>query len=444
MSDEHPGGGTPDGFEIEPTEPVAAPNYTARRIGVAALALVFVLAIVGIVAALAGGSDEGDDALVIPLSVPSTTTNPTTTIPATTAAAATSIFTSVPPPSTTTTTIAPTTTTTTVPPTTTTTTTTTTLAPITTTVENGVPVFPPYETLPPLDGIAALTGAPATPELATRPIIAAKIDNFSRARPQWALDEADIIIEENVEGVTRFVGLFHTNVPDRIGPIRSARTGDLDLFTTLNRPIVVWSGGNRGVTNWIESAARSGVLVDFTAQRRPCFNRNSSRRAPHNLQVNPSCARDTVSDVAGPASRMFAHDASWVPKDFHQTSPDTSFDIQMDGVLAGWVWDAEAGLYRRSQNGNRHLAVSGNQISVNNIVELYVFHAPSPVDARSPNPVTVGSGRAVVHRDGVAIEGIWVRNNAFDQFIMVDEATGRHLPLDVGTTFVELVRDRPK
>ncbi len=52
-----------------------------------------------------------------------------------------------------------------------------------------------------------------------------KIDNYSIARPQWGLDSADAIIEENVEGVTRFVGLFQTQLPNEVGPV--AAVGDL-------------------------------------------------------------------------------------------------------------------------------------------------------------------------------------------------------------------------
>ena len=48
--------------------------------------------------------------------------------------------------------------------------------------------------------VAALTGLPADEALTRRPILAVKIDNYSRARPQWGLDAADAIIEENVEG----------------------------------------------------------------------------------------------------------------------------------------------------------------------------------------------------------------------------------------------------
>ena len=128
------------------------------------------------------------------------------------------------------------TTTTTVPETTTTTPeTTTTLPPPTTVLDNGVPIWQPYEPDPPLDGFAGLTGLPTNDDVTDRPILAVKIDNYVQARPQWGLDRADAIIEENVEGVTRFVGLFHTDLPERVGPVRSARTARRPSLQRIQR-----------------------------------------------------------------------------------------------------------------------------------------------------------------------------------------------------------------
>ena len=250
-----------------------------------------------------------------------------------------------------------------------------------------------------------------------------KIDNYSRARPQWGLDSADAIIEENVEGVTRFVGLFHSNLPDRVGPVRSARTGDLDIFAGMNRPIVAWSGGNPGVTRWIRSAADSRVLVDFTAQRNPCYQRSSSRSAPHNLLLDPTCAVNTAFEP-GPAKPLWPIQADWAPAPEVGAVPDTSFDVNMDGVRVTWTWNPEFEVYVRAQNGNPHLAVSGNQIVMDNVVEIYTAHPPSPVDAGSPNPITLGGGRAVIHRDGQAIEAVWGRTYPYDAFGFADAATG--------------------
>lgn len=318
-------------------------------------------------------------------------------------------------------------------------TTTTEPPPPTTVLAAGVPVWPPYETQPGLDGIAALTGLPADASITNRPILAVKIDNHARGRPQWGLDAADAIIEENVEGVTRFIGLFHSVLPDRAGPVRSARTGDLDLFAAMNRPVLGWSGGNPGVTRWIESAAESRVLVDFTALRNPCYERSSSRRAPHNLLLDPRCAVNTAFEP-GPARPLWDIDRDWTPPDGVGAVPDTVFDVQMDGVRATWEWIPGFQVYARSQNGQQHTAISGKPIVMSNVVELYTAHPPSPVDIRSPNPVTVGTGRAVVHRDGVAIEAVWSRRSAYDAFSFADAATGAAIPLDRGRTFVELVR----
>jgi hypothetical protein len=154
-----------------------------------------------------------------------------------------------------------------------------------------VPEWAPFEPGPPLAGVAALTGAPASETITSRPIVAVKIDNFRVARPQWGLDRADAIIEENVEGVTRFIALFHTRLPAQVGPVRSARTGDLDMLASMNRPIFGYSGANSGVSAWISSAAASGVLVDFTAQRRPCYTRTTERPGPHNLILDAACCR---------------------------------------------------------------------------------------------------------------------------------------------------------
>jgi hypothetical protein len=137
---------------------------------------------------------------------------------------------------------------------------------------------------------------------------------------------------------------------------------------------------------------------------------------------------------------LWASDAAWDASAAPASTPDTTFEVEMDGVRAGWTWDAASGTYLRSQNGNQHTAMSGARIAVNNVVEISTFHAPSPVDARSPNPVTVGGDFATVHRDGVSIPATWLRRTPYEPFTFLD-ALGQPIPLDTGTTFVELVRN---
>src|SRR5262245_8083553 len=56
-----------------------------------------------------------------------------------------------------------------------------------------------------------LTGLPATdPALLARPALAVKIDNHRDARPQAGINQADVVYEEIVEGITRFFAVFQS------------------------------------------------------------------------------------------------------------------------------------------------------------------------------------------------------------------------------------------
>ena len=207
----------------------------------------------------------------------------------------------------------------------------------------------------------------------------------------------------------------------------------------MNRPVFAYSGANPGVTDWINSAASSNVLADWTALRHPCYKRSPDRAGPHNLLLDPTCAVNS-SPAAGPARPLWQIASTWTAPNHAGVVADTSFTLEMDGVHVGWAWDGAAGVYRRSQDDQPHLAVSGAQISASNVVEISTQYYPSPVDARSPTPNTIGTGPAVVHRDGTEVPVVWSRATEYDPFTFVDPITGQVVPLDTGTTFIELER----
>ena len=167
--------------------------------------------------------------------------------------------------------------------------------------------FARFEPGPEFDGVAALTGLPAGPSVTARAALAVKIDNAPDGQPQWNLADADLVFEENVEGITRFVAVYHTNVPDRIGPVRSARTSDIDILAGLNRPVLAWSGGNAASParyaaphefGWLVEPVGAGWLV-LLAQRHPRLAAQPAAR--------PACAWASGT-FAGPARPVFEHD----------------------------------------------------------------------------------------------------------------------------------------
>jgi hypothetical protein len=291
----------------------------------------------------------------------------------------------------------------------------------------------PFEPRPGQTGIAALTGLPADDVTAARAVIAVKIDNAPAGRPQWSLEWADVVVEENVERVTRFVALFHSASPTEAGPVRSMRTGDLPIVAALNRPVVAWSGGNRFVNRAVRDAATAGVLIDVNANEfGDCYRRDRNRRAPHNLIASMQCLRDR-SDGAGGATPLWSFAID--PPIGGEVWPTA--DIPMDGVNVRWEWDGER--YLRTQNGRAHVAASGARIAATNIVVLTVAHEPSPADPRSPEPQTLGSGPLVLYRNGLAFVGTWSREQPTHPFTLT-ATNGSPLALSPGTTWIELAR----
>mgnify|MGYP001603753607 CR=1 FL=1 len=56
-----------------------------------------------------------------------------------------------------------------------------------------------------------LTGEPAADEsILSRPAMVVKIDNHPKSLPQFGINQADNIFEENVEKLTRFAAVFHS------------------------------------------------------------------------------------------------------------------------------------------------------------------------------------------------------------------------------------------
>ncbi len=97
---------------------------------------------------------------------------------------------------------------------------------------------------------APLTGIPVDESDAARllrPALVAKIDGAPEAMPQEGLEKADLVMEVRVEGISRYLGVWHSRDVDEIGPVRSARTTDPDLIAALVRPLFSYSGGNTGV-----------------------------------------------------------------------------------------------------------------------------------------------------------------------------------------------------
>lgn len=103
-------------------------------------------------------------------------------------------------------------------------------------------------TTEPIIVVNPLTGSDDYSEDAVgkRPV-ALVVENLSPARPQWAIGTSDIIVEGEVEGgISRMLWLYadYTNVPEKVGPMRSARPSYIKFSEFFDSIYIHWGGSH--------------------------------------------------------------------------------------------------------------------------------------------------------------------------------------------------------
>ncbi len=285
-----------------------------------------------------------------------------------------------------------------------------------------VPAKPTY----PLTGVEN-----PDPVLAARAALIVKIDNASGARPQSGFNEADLVFEEIVnDHITRFAMVFQSGDSDPVGPIRSGRLQDVDLFTALNHPLFAWSGGNATVTNEINNSE----LVNIGPSRAAVYHRAKDRKIPHNLYSSTSALYTQTPPFAPAAKQQFAYRAPGAPA---AGTPSAGVAVKLDSIDVGWDWNAADGVYFRTMEGRRHMDRNSGQVSTNNVVVLAMEYVPGI--SGSPDAQTLGSGEVFVFTGGNYIHGTWTRNDIHDPFALVAD-DGKIIQLQPGRTFIELPR----
>jgi hypothetical protein len=288
-----------------------------------------------------------------------------------------------------------------------------------------------------------LTGLPAeADDPIDRPAIAVKVSNSSAARPQVGLDLADVVIEERVEGITRFVAIFHSTSSAPVGPIRSARDSDIDLLGSLGRPVFVWGGANEGVAARVASANVVSFNVDPDAAEDKY--RDDERSAPDNLFIDSTDAFWAKAGDASPAQSPIPASqglpAAGAPL---PGQPTPAVSVDYGGTAADFVWDAGREGWARIQDGTAHTVASGEVLAPTNVVLLVTPYGTAPSDPNSPIALTTGSGDATVLIGGNAVDATWNRSTAADPYTLTDDATGQPITLAPGRTWVGLPAEAP-
>jgi hypothetical protein len=281
-------------------------------------------------------------------------------------------------------------------------------------------------------------GSPATspftglPARADSPVLAVKVDNVRPARPQTGLSKADIVYIEPVEaGLSRILAVFSSRLPDRVGPVRSARESDLELLRQFGRPALAFSGAQ---SKLLPVIGRASVYDVSAAKASNAYVRDPSRQAPHNFYASP----DKLLARAPEASK--AHDIGFrfggPPPGGAVTAEQT---VRYDAAAVRFRWSAGQNRWLVSLDGAPATATEDGRLGAPTVVIQYVNVRDSRFKDRggnvTPYSETTGTGTALVLRDGKAYQSRWSRP-APDAGTTFTTATGSPMTFDRGPVWV--------
>jgi hypothetical protein len=226
------------------------------------------------------------------------------------------------------------------------------------------------------------------------------------ARPQTGLQSADLVYVIPVEGgLTRYMAVYSSHIPPTVGPVRSARESDLDLLRQFGRPAFAWSGAAPHLVPFIERAP----IVDLYALKAQGYYRSENRAAPYNLYAN---TRQLMAQAHGASkARDIGFRFGALPvggkgaASFSVKYPAASYTFRWstkDKRWLTWIDGAPANATEGGQLGGSTVVIQYTQISTSRFLEY---------GGRPPYSKSVGSGRAVILRNGKEYTVRWSRPN---------------------------------
>jgi len=286
--------------------------------------------------------------------------------------------------------------------------------------------------------LAPLTGLPVSdPTVLDRPAVAIKVSDVRSAHPQVGVDRADIVVVEPI-GVayTRLAAVFHSDLPDQVGPVRSVRPMDAALLSPLN-PVF----GHTMAAEWVLDYVLSvGTLDSLGSLQVPAdsgaYLVDPDRPRPDHVLAQPPVLVELATTARVPPPAYVVHAASPAEASTAGGSPAASLTVPYGpGWSVRWTYDPASGRYLREQPWGPHETVAGVQVSATTVLVLEV---DSVLERDLPVLQLIDrSGALWALSGGSVVRGTWSKGAVDEPFVLRTQ-TDQPLLLAPGTTWVEL------
>jgi hypothetical protein len=303
-----------------------------------------------------------------------------------------------------------------------------------------------------------LSGIPTAADLAHRYPVAVMIDDSPAARQQAGLSFASIVWQAPAEGgIPRYMAIFQSGTPPRIGPVRSARLYFV-RWAAEWRAVYLHAGGPPPLRNFL--AGRQKLVLDVNGR---ATTRVGFRTAPHNLYTDGKRIRKFAEQAKHATSDRLAYEPS-APGRLQpfadgaleaDRGPDRgTLRVSYTSETVSYAYDRASNTWLRSVDGRpQHDALAtanggngkigaGPRIAPTTVVVMVVpIRRSKAIEGAALGRLeadSLGTNTAWVLANGRVTKGSWHKKDPSDRTRFLD-ARGREIVFPRGQIFVQVI-----
>ncbi len=309
--------------------------------------------------------------------------------------------------------------------------------------QNGESEPPEENEEPTHEGVYPLTGEQAKGNADNR-VLAVMVNNLSKARPQTGLTKADIVYEALAEGtITRFLAMYHSNSPEEIGPVRSARPYFFQLAAGMDA-LYTYHGASHAINQQLVNSGVEFLNGSTYDNDGKLFKRVPYREAPHDSYVLPGGVSD-VAEAKGYALENeieplpFASEGETKLQNGQSVSNVEIVYAQSPQNIVSYHYDETSGKFARSSDGQPTAEYhTDEQVAVENVFIVETGHQIVDDAGRREIDLTSG-GEGYLLQKGKLYEVNW--QNTDGRILPYQD--GEPVSFVPGQTWVNIVPENP-
>ncbi|HMA59999.1 MAG TPA: DUF3048 domain-containing protein [Halanaerobiales bacterium] len=261
------------------------------------------------------------------------------------------------------------------------------------------------------------------------------VENTPKARPQSGLCQAPIVYEFLVEGgITRFLALFWSDIPGKIGPIRSVRPYMIEIAQEYDA-LLLHAGASPDGFEMLDKIDYTNLDQIYNGKY---YWRSQQRPTPHNLYTGEYRINNYLEDMLGiEYENRFNFEEIMIISNAKAGAEEISIDYWGNYEVL-YEYNRENNYYKRFLNSkdNPHLCGDEEQITVKNIIVQFV-QTEVKDDVGRLSMKLEGENKALYFRNGVVSEGHWQKNSSgLTKFY---DENDQLITVNPGNTWIQIV-----